>query len=48
MQNALHQILEKISTRLLDAGMKAVELRQQIEELEGLLQEEKEKFQVAH
>ncbi|KAL5572283.1 hypothetical protein UlMin_021880 [Ulmus minor] len=45
VQNALHQILEKISTRPQDAGMKAVELRQQIEELEGLLQEEKEKFQ---
>lgn len=48
MQNALHQILQKISaTGSQDAGMRGRELQKQIVELEGLLQKEKEEFEVS-
>lgn len=45
VQNALHQVLQKISAmKLEDADMR--EKRQQIADLSGMLQKEKEEFQV--
>lgn len=47
VQNALHQISQKmlpVSTQ--DTALRALESRQQIVELEGMLQKEKEEFEV--
>lgn len=48
MQNALRHISQKISaTGSQDAGMRGCELQKQIVELEGMLQNDKEEFEVS-
>ena len=47
VQNVLHQFLQKMSAvGSQDAAIRALESRQRIVELEGMLQKEKEEFEV--
>lgn len=47
VQNVLHQFLQKMSAvGSQDAAIRALESRQRIVELEGMVQKEKEEFEV--
>lgn len=49
MKNALRKISQKISATVSqDAGTRTIETKNKVAELEGMLQKEKEEFEVAH